>query len=160
MKRALPWIACFLLIQSILCADALALQPSTQAARPTTAMSKAVERLGSGRDALVVVRLRDKSVVAGYIGESGLSSFTIADPQTGVMQSIPYAQVDRLAGYNPATGVQVQQGGGVRAKLARVFSYVLPAPRVSANHLTGSSKLLLFGIVIGVLIAIVVAKTA
>ncbi len=158
LMRAFTWVMCLLLVEATLCADAPALQaPAVAPTRPGR-ISQLVTKLGSGPDALVVARLRDRSIVSGYIAASGPSSFSIADRETGALRTIDYAQVDRLAGYNLMTGTEVDQDGGIRAKLARAVAFILPARRVPANNLSGGSKVLLIGIVLGVLIAIIVAK--
>ena len=172
--RAFTWIMCVLLVEAALCADAAAMQPGAPASAasaaaatesPASAHSQSarirrlLDKLGSGDDALLAARLRDGSVVAGYLADSGPSSFSIADRQSGTLRSIDYNQVDRLAGYNLVSGTQVEQGGGIRAKLARVAAYILPVKRVSRNNLSGGSKVLIVGIIIGIVIAIVVAKT-
>ena len=172
--RAFTWVMCVLLVEAALCADAAAMRPGSPASaaaapvvaeppaatRPQSARTRQLlNKLGSGEDALVAARLRDGSVVAGYLVDSGPSSFSIADRRSGTLRSIDYNQVDRLAGYNLVTGTQVEQGGGIRAKLARVAGYILPVNRVSRNNLSGGSKVLLIGILIGILVAIIVAKT-
>lgn len=164
MKRAFTWTLCFLLIQAILCADASAIQPGLDnqsvpaMPRHVAAVRRVVEKVGSGSDVLVAARLRDKSVVAGYLAASGPTSFSIADPETGAARTIDYGQVDRLSAYNLVTGVQVQQGDGIRAKLARLAAVVLPTRRVTGNHLLGTTTWLLIGIILGVLIVVAVTR--
>ena len=172
--RAFTWVMCVLLVEAALCADAAAMRPGSAAraaAAPAVAEPPAgtsprnarthqlLNQLGSGEDALIAARLRDGSVVAGYLVDCGPSSFSIADRRSGTLHSIDYNQVDRLAGYNLVTGTQVEQGGGIRAKLARLVGYIVPVKRVSRNNLSGGSKVLLIGIIIGILVAVIVAKT-
>ncbi len=160
VKKALSSVLCLLLMQTILCSDAAAIRATTaQTRKQTTQLNQLLEKVGSGHDALVAVRLQDRSVVSGYMGSSGPFSVSLADPKTGAVQKVDYSQVDRLAGYNLATGVQVEQGTGIRGKLARAIGYVIPVKHVQGNHLSGGSKVLLIGIIIGVIVAIVVAKT-
>jgi len=160
VRQALSWILCLLLMQAVLCADAAAIRSTTPAtSQRTVQLRKTVEKIGSGPDVLVAVRLQDGSVVSGYIEAYGPYSLSIADSKTDAVHTIEYAEVDRIAAYNLVTGTQVEQGGGIRAKLARALGYVVPAKRVPANHLSGGSKLLLVGIVIVMLVAIVIAST-
>jgi hypothetical protein len=159
VRKAFSWILCLLLLQAILSADAVAIEPTPPTTRHTVLLRKSVEKVGTGRDVLVALRLQDGSVVAGYMDAFGPFSLSITDAKTDTVHTIDYAKVDRMAAYNLVTGVQVEEGGGIRAKLARALSYVIPVKHVPANQLTGTSKLLLIGIVLGVIIAIVVAKT-
>ena len=68
-----------------------------------------------------------------------------------------YAQVSQLEGVNVSTGVRVHHGGGFRAGIARGMAMVLPVRHVEANGFT-KTTVLIIGIVLGVLIAIIVAK--
>ncbi len=172
--RAFTWVICVLLVEAALCADAAAMRPgspASAAAAPAVAEPPAsthpqsarirqlLNKLGSGEDTLIATRLRDGAIVSGYLVDSGPSSFSITDRRSGTLRNIDYNEVDRLAGYNLVTGTQVEQGGGIRAKLARLASYILPVKRISRNNLSGGSKVLLIGILIGILVAVIVAKT-
>jgi hypothetical protein len=72
------------LFETMLAADAWAIQPAGptpngQALR----VRSAVERVGTGADALVAVRLRDKSVVSGWISGIGPETFQVTGSHTG-----------------------------------------------------------------------------
>ncbi len=158
LKRLLTIVLCGLLLETMLAADAWALQPagpllSKQAVR----VKGAVERVGTGTDALVAVRLRDKSVVSGWVSGVGPDSFQVVDPHTGTQATVRFLEVSRLAGTNLVSGDTVQYGGGIRAKLAKAVSFIVPGRHPTANGFA-ETTLLIIGIVLGVLIAIVVAK--
>lgn len=159
MTRTFTLALCFLLFHSILTADALALAPGNQPARQAVKVAAAVARLGAGNDALVALRLHDKTVVKGRVTAIERDSFVVTDNDSGLDQRVWYAQVARLQGVNLASGTQVQVGGGFTARVARVAALLLPTHRVQANSLTSGEKTLLIGIAIGVLLAIVLAKT-
>lgn len=55
-----------------------------------------VEKLGTGHNARVEVRLRDNTVVKGYIGAAEQESFTVTDNKTGVTRTIAYADVSEV----------------------------------------------------------------
>ncbi len=158
MWRILTGVLCVALVESLLCADALAIGKDAAPARKIAHIGQLVGKLGSGNDALIAVRLRDKSTVAGYIQQAGPDSVSIVDPKTGEARIVPYDQITRLAGANLTTGVQVHDGGGMKAKLASAFRYMVPGRHVQSNSFAGTT-LLIIGVVIGVLIAIIVAKT-
>jgi hypothetical protein len=119
----------------------------------------AVARLGSGNDALVALRLQDKTVLKGHIAAIDRDSFVVTDNDSGLDRRIAYAQVARLQGVNLASGAQVHYGGGFKARVARLAALLLPLHQVHKNSLTNGEKTLLIGIIIGVLLAIVLAKT-
>jgi hypothetical protein len=60
---------------------------------------------------------------------------------------------------NLLSGTQVHVGGGFKARVARLSRLLLPTHRVQSNSLSGGEKTLLIGIIVGILIAIVLAKT-
>lgn len=52
-----------------------------------------IAALGTGEAARVRVTLRDRTRLKGHVGEAGEESFTVVDPRTGVVTTVPYAQV-------------------------------------------------------------------
>ena len=151
-NRAIVWVLCIAVFESIVCADAHAVLPPKE-----THLTKAVAKLGTGTDALVALRLQDKSIVSGYVTKTQPESFTVVDTSTGEERAVMYAQVSQLEGVNVSTGVRVHHGGGFRAGIARGMAMVLPGRHVEANGFT-KTTVLIIGIVLGVLIAIIVAK--
>ena len=95
-------------------------------ARPASAATKAekqarfaekvkagLERLGTGTDARVHVRLRDKTKLTGYVGEVGEADFVVVEPKTGAATRVAYAQVKGVGGNNLSTGAKVAIGLGI-----------------------------------------------
>ena len=64
----------------------------------------ALLELGTGPDARIEVRLRDKSKLKGYVSKVGEDSFVIADPKTGTETAVPYPAVTKATGKNLSTG--------------------------------------------------------
>lgn len=161
LKRVFTIVLCGLLFETMLAADAWALQPVRPvASRQTARVQNAVERIGTGTNALVAVRLRDKSVVSGWIKDVGVDSFRVVEPQTGTEATVRFLDVSRLAGANLVSGDTVQVGDGIRAKLAKVaVANILVPGRHPTSNGFANTTLLIIGIAIGILIAIVVAKT-
>lgn len=160
MKRIFTVALCFVIFHTILSTDALALAPAAApASRQERKVAAAVKRLGAGADSLIALRLQYKTVVKGRIAAIDRESFVVTDYDTGIDARVAYAQVARLQGVNIASGAQVQVGGGFKARVARVAGLLLPLHRVRGNNLTSGEKTLLIGIAIGVLLAIVLAKT-
>lgn len=160
MMRTFVLSLCFLLFHSVLTADALALAPgpAVPPTRQAVKVATAIARLGSGEGSLLAARLHDKTVVKGWLRAIEGDSFVVTDNESGTDQRVAYAQVARLQGVNLVSGRQVQVGGGFKARIARVAALLLPVHRVQSNSLTNGEKTLLIGIVVGILLAIVLAK--
>lgn len=159
LKRLFTILLCGLLFQTMLAADAWAIQPAGPAPSPRAAkVRNAVQRLGTGSNSLIAVRLDNKSVVSGSIDTVGADSFDVVDPHTNATTAVRFADVRALAGTNLVSGDNVQYPNGIRAKLAKVAGVLIPGRRPMANKFAGTT-LLIIGIVIGILIAVVVAKS-
>lgn len=152
-------IALVSLIVSSLCMGGWAVT-SNQVVRPKKVerLSQLVGKLGSGDESLVAVRLRDKTAIAGRVQSIGTDNFSVMDRNTGEEITVSYFQVEKLQGFNVATGMEVHEGTGVRAALARLVLRGLPGHQVPSNSLSGGGKTLLVGIILGVILAIVLAK--
>lgn len=158
LKRSLVIVLCGLLLETMFAADAWAIQPDRQVNAQAVRVRAAVERVGTGTNSLVAVRLRDKSIVSGWVSAVTEDSFRVTDPHSGEVNSVRFADVSRLAATNLVSGDTVQYGGGIRAKLGKAINFIVPGRHVTSNSFAGTT-LLIIGIVLGVLIAVVVAKT-
>jgi len=70
-------------------------------------------KLGTGPDALVKIKLRDKTKLEGYISEAGTDSFVVMNAKTGVATTVAYPQVKTVRGNNLSTGVWIAIGFGI-----------------------------------------------
>ena len=84
-----------------------------------------VVKLGTGKDALVRVELRDKTKLEGYVSEVGAESFVVTD-KTGKATTVAYPQVGKAKGNNLSTGAKIAIGIGIGAAvtLLIVFLYI------------------------------------
>lgn len=55
-----------------------------------------VQKLGTGQEARVEVKLRDNKKLKGYVSEAGEDSFTVTDRKTGASQKVAYADVSQV----------------------------------------------------------------
>ncbi len=85
-----------------------------------------ISRLGLGREARAIVKLRDNRKVAGYVGQVGADSFTLTDRGTGAPITVLYTEVQRISGGNRAAGVY--------------FSLPEPKPKEPPKWLKGVAK--------------------
>ena len=76
-------------------------------------------KLGTGEQARIEVKLKDKTKLVGYISEAREEGFTITDLKTGVATDVNYADVGQVKGNNLATGVKIAIWVGVA--VAAVF---------------------------------------
>ena len=71
-----------------------------------------VVKLGTGKDALVRVELRDKTKLEGYVSGVGDESFVITN-KAGVATVVTYPQVKKAQGHNLTTGEKIIIGIGI-----------------------------------------------
>lgn len=95
-------------------------------AQPASALTKAekqaqfaekvkagIAQLGTGTEARVEVKLRDRTKLKGYVGEAGAEQFTVVDAKTGAATAVPYPQVQQVKGNNLSQGAKIAIGVGV-----------------------------------------------
>ncbi|HEX8501323.1 MAG TPA: hypothetical protein VF659_12145 [Pyrinomonadaceae bacterium] len=75
-----------------------------------------IAKLGTGKDALVKLELRDKTKLEGYVSEVGAESFVVTS-KAGVATTVAYPQVGKARGNNLATGDKIVIGIGIAAAI-------------------------------------------
>ncbi len=78
-----------------------------------------IAKLGTGPDARIEVKLRDKTKLKGYVSKVGDDSFALTDPNTGAETNVPYPSVTKATGANMPTGAKIAVG--VLAGIGAVF---------------------------------------
>jgi hypothetical protein len=87
-----------------------------------------VEKLGTGRNARVEVRLRDKTRVKGYISGAEQESFTITD-RLGVTRTIAYMDVSEVK--KPSSGLSTRSWLIIGAVAAgAIVTWIVAKPAV------------------------------
>lgn len=66
-----------------------------------------INKLGTGPDARVELKLRDKRKIKGYIDDIAEDHFVVVDDRTGAPTAIPYPQVKQVKGANLSTGAKI-----------------------------------------------------
>ena len=69
-----------------------------------------IAKLGTGPDARIEVKLRDKTKLKGYVSKVGEDSFVITDVKTGAETNVPYPAVTKATGANMSTGAKIVIG--------------------------------------------------
>ena len=116
--------------------SALLLQAAAAPAFAGTSARKDAERaekvraqfakLGTGKDALVRVELKDKTKIEGYLSEAGADSFTVTNRE-GKATTAPYRDVKKAHGNNLSTGAKIGIGAGVAAAVVLLILYSMYA---------------------------------
>ena len=75
-----------------------------------------IAKLGTGKDAVVRLELRDKTKLEGYVSEAGAESFVVTD-KAGKATTVAYPQVGKAKGNNLSTGAKIAIGVGVAAAI-------------------------------------------
>jgi hypothetical protein len=140
-------------------------RPQPQVGRASK-VKAAINQLGTGEQAAVVVKLRNKTQLRGYVSQAYDDEFMVTDPDTGTRTSVPYDGVKQLDGENLSTGRKIATGGRVRRVLhsaVRLAALGLPGQTrsgPSANRLSsvGVSLIVLAGLVATLAVILVTDK--
>lgn len=87
-----------------------------------------IAKLGTGKDAQVEIKLRDKTKLKGYVSEIKENSFVVVDAETGNAAEVPYSSAKQVKGNNLSSGVKIIIGVGIILAVIIVLAYVLPSP--------------------------------
>ena len=84
-----------------------------KATRFAEKVKEGIGKLGTGPEARIEVKLRDKTKLKGYVNEAREDSFVIVDEKTGATSTVTYAQVKQVKGNNLSRGAEIAIGVGV-----------------------------------------------
>ena len=82
-------------------------------ARFTERVRENISKLGTGTDARVEVRLRNKTKLKGYISQINENSFVVVEDNTNISTEVSYQQAKQIKGNNLSNGVKIAIGVGV-----------------------------------------------
>ena len=125
LKKICSAVLAALLLQAA-AAPALANTNTKKEAERAEKVHAQLSKLGTGRDALVRVELRDKTKVEGYVSEAGADSFTVTDSK-GKATTVPYRDVRKAQGNNLSTGSKIAIGAGIAAAVVLIVLYSMYA---------------------------------
>ena len=121
------WLALVLSLMCLASAESASAQSAPGGdARLAEGVKQNIPRLGLGREARVMVKLRDNRKLAGYVSQVGADSFTLINERTGAPTAVLYTQVQRISGGNRSTGA--------------FFSSPEPKPKEAPKWLKGVAK--------------------
>src|SRR5205807_8424139 len=96
-KQILALTLAVMLVQLTGSARVIARTPTEKDARFVEKVKAGIAKLGTGKDALVKVKLRDGTKLSGYIREANDNSFVVV-AKTGEVTKVPYPQVKQAKG--------------------------------------------------------------
>ena len=99
----------------------LAISNNEKDASLTEKVKSGVNQLGTGREARVKLKLRDKTWLNGFISEANDEYFVVADLKTGVETKVAYADVAQVQGNNLSTRTKVIIGVSIVAAVIIVL---------------------------------------
>lgn len=76
-------------------------------------VKEGIAKLGTGEDARLEVKLRNKTRLKGYVSEAGPDSFIIVDKKKNAASTVAYAQVAQVKGNNLSQAAEIALGVGV-----------------------------------------------
>jgi hypothetical protein len=114
-KKFLSFVLVGLLMQAGFSQPVAASTKPEKEAQFVEKVKAGIAKLGTGMDARVEVKLRDKRKLKGYVGEAGAESFTVVDAKTGAATEVAYPQVQGVKGNNLSGGARVATGFGIAA---------------------------------------------
>lgn len=113
-KKAMLLALCLLLISAVSSPPVLGAIKEKDAGFAEK-VKAGILKLGTGPEAQVQVRLRDKRKLKGYITEIANDHFAVTDPKSGATEMIAYSQVKQVKGNNLSTGAKIAIGVAIIA---------------------------------------------
>ena len=77
-----------------------------------------IRKLGTGPDARIKLKLRDKTKLEGYVSEANDTDFTVVSLRDGTATTVAYPQVGTARGNNLSGGVKIAIYIGVAVALS------------------------------------------
>jgi len=125
MKKFITMMVAALLIAAVNVQPIAASSKAEKEVRLTGKVKQGIEKIGSGRDARVEVKLRDKTKLKGYVSEINEDGFVVTDFKTGAASPVAYADVAQVKGNNLSTGAKIAIGVGIVVGLVVLMSLMV-----------------------------------
>jgi len=103
---------------------AFAATSAEQEARFAEKVKTQIAKLGTGPQARVEVKLRDKTKLKGHISEVGDEFFAVVDEKTGSATTLAYSQVKQVKGNNLSTGAAIAIGIGIGIGIVFLLAFI------------------------------------
>lgn len=126
-RKYLTWLLLVALFCAAQPASALSATKAESEAAFAARVREGIRKLGTGQDAQVKVKLRDKRKVAGYVSQAGEDSFNVTSAKTGETTTVAYTQVAQVKGNNLSIGQKIAIGAIIAAAVVLVIITVVKA---------------------------------
>ncbi len=114
-------LACALTLTMFYPLPALAISNNEKDASLTAKVKSGVTQLGTGREARVKLKLRDKTRLSGFISEANDEYFVVTDLKNGAETKVAYPDVTQVQGNNLSTRTKVIIGASIVAAVIIVL---------------------------------------
>ena len=119
LKQYLTVILAVLVINLSFGGRALAETPKeTKAAKHAAKVKTNIAKLGTGKDAKIMVKLKDGTKLKGYVSQINETSFVVTNEVTGVETEVPYPNAKQVRGNNLSNGVTWAIAAGIVVAIA------------------------------------------
>jgi hypothetical protein len=125
MKKLLIMMVACLVVSALSVRPVAASSNAEKEARLAGKVKLGIEKLGSGSNTRVEVKLKDKTRLKGYISEISENEFVVTDPKTGASKSVAYTDVKQIKGNNMSTGAKIAIGVAVGVGLVLLISWLI-----------------------------------
>lgn len=96
-KKILSFALIVLLLNAIGISPAYAAgSKQEKGAQKAEKIKESILKLGTGKEAPVAVKLKNRSIVEGYVSEASDKTFVVVSEKSGITTTIPYLQVKKL----------------------------------------------------------------
>jgi hypothetical protein len=109
MHKTLRSFVAYSLLLGLSCYVPVLASPQTDDAK-TEKVKTAIAKLGTGYEARLEMKLKDKTKLKGYVREANEDYFIIVDDETGAPAQVAYSQVRQIKGKNKLNGEKIFVG--------------------------------------------------
>jgi len=106
-------------------ATAFAGTKADKEARFAAKVKNEIAKLGTGTDARVEVKLRDKTKLKGYISQINENSFVVIADNTNTPTEVLYPQTKQVKGNNLSTGAKIAIGVAIGVAAFFIVAYII-----------------------------------
>jgi hypothetical protein len=106
VNKKLASIALVGLISILACQVTAKANPDGES-KSVARVKSAISKLGSGPEARIEVKLRDKTRLKGYVSRADVDAFVVIEDRSGNASQITYREVKQVKGKNNLTGEEI-----------------------------------------------------
>jgi hypothetical protein len=126
-KKYFTLILTVLVFNLFLSASAFANTKAEKEAKFAAKVKSEIVKLGTGTDARIEVKLRDKTKLKGYVSQINENSFVVIEDKTGTATEVPYPNAKQVKGNNLSTGVKIAIGVAIVIAVVVLIQVLAPS---------------------------------